>query len=82
MAAPGGAGAGFLYGPILYRTEQQPDSGNAIRHAMSSRGAAGDYVADRSECRRITQRVVLPGGGEDVHAFTACRQPDGSWAEV
>lgn len=82
MAAPGGVGAGFLYGPILYRAGQQPDSGNAIRHALSAGGADGRYAAAGAECRHITQRVVLPDGGEDLHEFTACRQPDGSWAEV
>ena len=82
MVAPRGVGAGFLYGPILHRAEQQPDAGNAIRHAMSTVGPAPAYALDTSQCRRITQEVVLPGGKQDVHQFTACRQPDGSWVEV
>jgi surface antigen len=82
MAAPGGVGGGFLYGPILHRSQRQPDSGNAIRHAMSTSAAGTAYAAYEPQCRRITQQVVLPGGKEDMHRLTACRQPDGSWAEI
>jgi surface antigen len=63
-------------------SDSQPENGNAIRHAMMLGNQPQRYTADTRECRRITQEVVLPSGQKSVHHFTACRQPDGAWAEV
>jgi surface antigen len=82
MIAEGGVGSGFLYGPIMSASEGQPESQNAIREAMSREEAPQRYIASTQECRQITQEVVLRNGQKSTHRFTACRQPDGSWAEV
>jgi surface antigen len=82
MIAEGGTGSGFLYAPMASPSDSQPENGNAIRDAMMLGEQPQRYTADTRECRRITQEVVLRSGQKSVHHFTACRQPDGSWAEV
>jgi surface antigen len=82
MIAEGGSGSGFLYAPLVARSDAQPDSQNAIREAMARGEEPKRYVADTRQCRHITQKVTLPNGKKSAHDFTACRQPDGSWMEV
>jgi surface antigen len=82
MIAEGGVGSGFLYAPLVSLADDQPGSGNAIRMAMAKDEQPQRYIADMQECRHITQEVILPSGDKQVHDFTVCRQPDGSWVEV
>ena len=82
MIAQGGVGNGFMYGPLLTRSESHPAGDNAIRQAMLRGERPQQYVAQQDDCRQITQAVTLPEGTTRRHSFTACRQSDGSWVEV
>lgn len=79
MIAEQGVGNGFLYGPLLSRTD---DSGNAIRASLRQGEQFATYEVQSRQCRNITQEVELPDGTSQSHEFKACRQSDGSWMEV
>ena len=73
---------GFVYAPLMHVSEEPYDTGNAIRTAMANDDSI-DYVElDTRECRIVTQKVTLANGENDTHEFKACRQSDGTWAEV
>ncbi|MEN8174172.1 MAG: SH3 domain-containing protein [Pseudomonadota bacterium] len=82
MIAEGGQGSGFVYAPLLARSEGQPVAGNAVRDATQGGNLPQTYAVAESECRRITQEVRLPSGERQQHSFRACRQADGKWVEV
>jgi surface antigen len=82
MIAEGGRGSGFLYAPLLPPAETPTLVENAIRDAAQSGEWPQTYVVQESQCRIITQEVVLPDDRRSAHEFKACRQSDGSWVEV
>jgi surface antigen len=82
MIAEGGTGSGFLYAPLMTPVSGAYAPEGAVRAALDEGGLPQRWAVARDECRRINQEVVLPDGRRQDHAFTACRQPDGSWAEV
>jgi surface antigen len=82
MLAAAGEGAGYIYAPLVSRAEPQSGGQNAIREAMVRQDRPRPYAVDDQQCRIITQEVTLPDGTTRSHDFKACRQADGTWAEV
>ena len=82
MIAEGGEGSGFVYAPLFARSDVQAVAGNAIRESSGSGELPQTYAVAESQCRRITQEVVLPTGEREEQSFRACRQADGRWVRV
>lgn len=82
LIAEDGRASGFAYGPMMALSEDRAGFGNAIRDSMLSQSRPARYQVDASNCRRVTQEVILGDGTADANSFTVCQQPDGSWVEA
>lgn len=81
LIAEKGKASGFLYAPLMERSNQQSVQSNAIREASTAE-QPGRYVARGSNCRVITQKVSLSSGSSESHQFKACQQSNGNWVKV
>lgn len=80
LIAEQGKASGFVYAPLMNADAQQRNS-NAIRVA-SLNSQPGRYVVQNNNCRVITQKISVRGGGSESHQFNACQQPNGNWVKT
>ena len=80
LIAEQGKASGFLYAPLMNADDQQVNR-NAIR-AASLNSQPGRYIVQSNNCRVITQKISVRGGGSESHQFNACQQANGQWVRT
>lgn len=78
MVAEGGVGYGFVYAPLMVRSNNYTAVDNALRADAAQRVVRVPEPLQRN-CSRLTQEIILPDGTREQKDIHACQQANGTW---
>ncbi|MDH3376651.1 MAG: hypothetical protein OEQ39_06730 [Gammaproteobacteria bacterium] len=78
MVAEGGVGYGFVYAPLMVRSNRDTVVDNALRTDAAQRVARAPEPLQRN-CSRLTQEIILPDGTREQKNIHACQRANGTW---